>query len=100
MYALASNVTGAGSVESRPASSAKYAAAAGKPPPYSVSSPARTSGRSARGCCSRERGQRVADAPGDGLEGLRGRRPGIGGDDGPARVGKIGQLRLQRYLAE
>src|SRR5439155_1369863 len=48
MYALASNVTGAGSVESLPASLAKYAAAAGKPPPYSVSSPTRTSGRAAQ----------------------------------------------------
>src|SRR5947207_15963374 len=54
MYALASNVTGAGSVESRSASSAKYAAAAGKPPPYRVSSPTRTSGRSTgEECCSR-----------------------------------------------
>src|SRR6266704_6341855 len=119
MYALASNVTGAGSVESRPARPAKYAAAAGKPPPYSVSSPARTSSRSPRvggaggaaaaagtarrrgaAPSAREGGERVVDAPGDGVESLAGRRPGIGHDDRAAGVGETGELRLQRHLAQ
>src|SRR5207245_7866365 len=49
---------------------------------------------------AREGGERVVDAPGDGVEGLAGRRPGIGRDDRAAVVGETGELRRQRHLAQ
>src|SRR3989441_11418974 len=112
MWALASKITGAGSAVSRPARPAKYAAAVGNPPAYSVSSPARRSGRSTRGCCNststatrtctsaRNGGERVRHAACDDGERLRRGGLRLRHDNRLARVGQVGKVRLQRYLTQ
>jgi len=93
---------GRGSVESRAERSAKYAAATGKLPPYSVSSPARSRPlgtgvlqQAERARRSRtvtgERSQGVADPAGRQLEGLCGRRAGSAATTGWPVSARSGQ---------
>src|SRR5216117_771468 len=103
MYALAWKTRGAGSLGSFASSSAKYAAAEGKPPPYSVSSPAALvllQNGAARRRTSARHAEPLHHLLRDRAERPRGGRGRLGDDDGAPAVGQIRHVGLERDLTE